>query len=34
LEGRLSDVTPAQVEAAYFGLGPEAPEQDEEGSEP
>jgi len=34
LEGRPSDVTPAQVEAAYFGLGPEAPEQDEEGSEP
>ena len=28
-----SDVTPAQVEAAYFGLGPETPEQDEEGSE-
>jgi branched-chain amino acid transport system ATP-binding protein len=34
LEGRPSDVTPAQVEAAYFGLGPETPEQDEEGSEP
>ena len=34
LEGRPSDVTPAQVEAAYFGLDPEAPEQDEEESEP
>ena len=37
LEGRPADVTADQVEAAYFGLAPEAPEaheQDGEGSEP